>query len=67
LIATLVGAFGDGRLFAAAFENGRMCPFFKDSLESGSKLPHSERPPQQLGGQVDVEKADEVKGYYWQF
>jgi len=30
------------RLFAAAFENRRMSLFFKGSLESGSKLPHSE-------------------------
>jgi hypothetical protein len=35
------GAFGVRQL-AAAFENGPMCPYFKDSIESGSKLPHSE-------------------------
>jgi hypothetical protein len=33
-------AFGDVRLFAAAFENVPICPFFKDSLESGSEQPH---------------------------
>jgi hypothetical protein len=38
------GAFGDVRLFAAAFENSLMCLFFKRSLESGSKLPHSKGP-----------------------
>jgi hypothetical protein len=30
------------RQLAAAFENGPMCLFFEGSLESGSKLPHSE-------------------------
>ena len=30
------------RQLAAAFKNGPICPFFNDSLESGSKLPHSE-------------------------
>jgi hypothetical protein len=34
------GAFGVRQL-AAAFESGPTCPFFKGSLESGSKLPHS--------------------------
>jgi hypothetical protein len=32
-------AFGM-RLFAAAFEKGFMCRFFKPSLESGSEQPH---------------------------
>jgi hypothetical protein len=31
------GAFGVRQL-AAAFKNGPICPFFEDSLESGSKL-----------------------------
>jgi hypothetical protein len=30
------------RQLAAAFENDPICPFFKGSHESGSKLPHSE-------------------------
>jgi hypothetical protein len=36
------GAFGVRQL-AAAFENNPMHPVFKSSMESGSKLPHSER------------------------
>jgi hypothetical protein len=34
------GAFGDVRLFAAAFENSSICLFFKGSSESGSEQPH---------------------------
>ncbi len=29
------------RQLAAAFENDSICMLFQDSLESGSKLPHS--------------------------
>ena len=36
------GAFGVRQL-AAAFENSPICPYFKDSLESGSKRPKASR------------------------
>jgi hypothetical protein len=48
------GAFGVRQL-AAAFENGPMCPYFKDSLESGSKRPKASRLQKLCGPKQDAD------------